>query len=99
MCIRDRNYDLNQSEITLQPKEIKSYIIKTNWNKKRYYNQDDIEYYLDEKDTFDFELVLDLKKTLFEHELSTTEYNVIKNNPNFIQGIYTSNKMRINFGE
>lgn len=94
-----KNYDLIQSKITLQPKEIKTFTIKTYWNKKRYYNQDDIEYYLDEKDTFDFELVLDLKKTLFQAELSKEEFNQIKGDPNFIQGIFTSNKMKINFGE
>ena len=54
-------------------------------------------YYLDEKDNYLFELVLDLKKTSFKDLLSEDEYLKIKKNVNFIEGIFTTNKVEIDF--
>jgi hypothetical protein len=92
-----QNHNLLKSKIILKPKETKSLIIKTNWDKERYSKQDDLEYYLDEKDHYDFELVLDLKKIAFKNELSTEEFSKIEKDKNFIEGIFTSNKMEIDF--
>ncbi|HMI05920.1 MAG TPA: hypothetical protein VK528_00125 [Flavobacterium sp.] len=94
-----RNQKLLQSKMTLQPGETKSLTIHSNWDRIRTVNNGDIEYYLNEKDHFEFELILDLKKTLFKDELSETEFTQIKKDPNFIEGIFASNKMDINFGE
>ena len=91
------NQNLLESKITLNPKEVKTFIIKTYWNKERYFKEDDLEYYLDEKDNYEFELVLDLKKTFFKERLSEAEYQKIKNDNNFIEGIFTTNKIEINF--
>jgi hypothetical protein len=93
------NHNLLESKITLNPKETKSFIIKTSWNKERYFKEDDLEYYLDEKDKYEFELVLDLKKTFFKERLSEEEYLKIKKDLNFIEGIFTTNKIEINFKE
>ncbi len=38
-----QNQRLWDSKIVLQPKEVKQLVIKTFWNKKRYFNQDNIE--------------------------------------------------------
>jgi hypothetical protein len=92
-----QNANLLKSKITLKPKEKKSLIIETNWDKERYTKQDDLEYYLDEKDHYDFELVLDLKKIAFKNQLSTEEFSKIEKDKNFIEGIFTSNKMEIDF--
>jgi len=94
-----RNYHLLKSKTTLQPGQTKAYTIKTSWNKIRTVNKGDLEYYLAENDHFDIELVLDLKKSAFREELSEKEFSEITKDPNFIQGIFTSNKMKINFGE
>jgi hypothetical protein len=93
-----KNHHLMQSKITLQPKESKSFTIETSWNKERYFLQDDLEYYLDEKDAFELELTLHLIKTHFKDQLSSEEFAKIAKDPYFIEGIYTSNKMGINFG-
>lgn len=93
------NHKLLASKMTLQPGENKAFVIHTDWNRIRTVNNGDIEYYLNEKDRFEIELVLDLKKTLFKNELSEAEFTAIKNDPNFIEGIFTSNKMVIDFGE
>lgn len=82
----------------MQPKESKSFVIKTVWDKKRYYIQDDLEYYLDEKDKFEFELTFQLIKTHFENRLSPEEFAKIAKDKNFIEGFFTSNKVDINFG-
>ena len=92
-----QNNNLLRSKITLKPNEIKLFEIQTNWNKDRYFKQDDLEYYLDEKDQYEFELILDLKKTAFQSQLSTEEFSTIEKDKNFIQGIFTSNKIFIDF--
>ena len=91
------NDNLMKSKITLKPNEIRSFEIQTSWDKDRYFKQDDLEYYLDEKDNYEFELALDLKKTAFKNQLSTQEFSTIEKDKNFIQGIYTSNKILIDF--
>jgi hypothetical protein len=94
-----RNQKLLQSKMTLQPGEVKSFVIPTHWNRIRNVSNGDIEYYLNEKDHFQFELILDLKKTAFKGELSETEFAQLKKDPDFIEGIFTSNKTNINFAE
>ena len=91
------NYHLLESKITLNPKEIKSFAIKTSWNRERYFKEDDLEYYLDEKDNYLFELVLDLKKTSFKDRLLEDDYLKFKKDSNFIEGIFTTNKVKIDF--
>ena len=91
------NHHLLESKITLKPKEIRNFVIKTSWDKERYFKQDDLEYYLDEKDKYEFELVLDLKKTFFKEKLSTEEYLKIAKDIRFIEGIFTTNKVSIIF--
>jgi hypothetical protein len=91
------HYNLEQSEISLQPKESKSFVIKTSWDKKRYYIQDDLEYYLDENDKFELELTLQLIKTHFKDRLSAEEFAKIAKDKNFLEGVYTSNKIDIRF--
>ncbi|MEO8516706.1 MAG: hypothetical protein ABI426_08180 [Flavobacterium sp.] len=92
-----QNNHLLKTEITLSPKETRSFTIKTYWDKERYFLQDDLEYYLDEKDRFEFELVVDLKKTFFKDRLSPEEFGKIEKDKNFIEGTFTSNKVNITF--
>ena len=91
------NDNLIKSKVTLKPNEIKLFEIQSSWNKDRYFIQDDLEYYLSEKDQYEFELILDLKKAAFQNQLSTEEYSKIEKNKNFIEGIFTSNKISIDF--
>jgi len=93
------NQKLLQSKMTLQPGETKSFVIPTHWNRIRSVSNGDIEYYLNEKDVFELELILDLKKTGFKDDLSDAEFSAIQNDPNFIEGVFTSNKVKINFAE
>lgn len=93
------NQKLLQSILVLEPNEIKDYTINTSWNKERYFNIDNYEYYLDENNKFEFELLLYLDKTNRQSRLSEEEYSKIIDDKNFIEGTFTSNKMEINFSE
>ena len=83
--------------VTLAPNQIKKFTIKTLWNKNRYVKNDHLEYYLDEKNKIEIELILDLKTTLFKDKLSEEDLTKINADPNFIKGIFVSNKMEIKF--
>ena len=85
--------------IILKPKETKSITIKTLWNKNRFIKNDDLQFYLDENNTIEIELILDLKTNLFKDQLSEEDLVKINANPNFIRGDFVSNKMKINFKE
>jgi hypothetical protein len=85
--------------IILKPKETKSFTIKTLWNKNRFIKNDDLEFYLDENNTIEIELILDLKTNLFNDKLSEEDLVKINANPNFIRGDFVSNKMKIDFKE
>ena len=85
--------------VTLQPNEIKLFTIKTLWDKNRHIKNDDLEYYLDENNHIEIELILDLKTNLFKDKLSKEDVEKINANPNFIEGEYKSNKLKVNFKE
>ena len=70
--------------------------------KTRFFNfnvEFDLEYYLDEKNTIEMEFILDLKTNLFKDKLSKEDVEKINANPNFIEGEFKSNKLKINFKE
>jgi hypothetical protein len=81
----------------LKPNETKTFTIKTLWNKNRYIKNDDLEFYLDQNNTIEIELILDLKTNLFQDQLTEEDLQKINKNPNFIRGQFTSNKMKIEF--
>jgi hypothetical protein len=92
-----QNQKLLQSTIHINPNETIAFEIKTNWNKERYYKIDDNEFYLDEKDKFEIELSLFLDKSNRKSSLLPEEFTKIKNDKNFIEGRFISNKAAINF--
>lgn len=93
--ILDRQKFLD-AKIKLNSKEVKQFEIQTSWNLERYFNQDDIEYYLDERDNYKFELVLDLKKTILKDCLLPEDFLEIEKDKTFIEGVYISNIVDIN---
>jgi hypothetical protein len=94
-----RNQKLLQSKMTLQSGEVKNFMIPTHWDRIRTVTNGDIEYYLNEKDHFELELILDLKKTAFKGDLSETEFAQIMSDTSFIESVFSSNKMNIDFGK
>jgi hypothetical protein len=93
------NQKLLQSIVYLKPNETKNFQIITFWDKQRYFKIDENEYYLDENEKYEFELSLYLDKLNRKEKLTEEEFTKIKNDENFIEGRFSSNKMKINFGE
>lgn len=89
--------NLLQSKIVLKPNESKKYTIITSWNRNRHFKIGDYEYYLDEKDRFEIELNLILNKSNRSEFLPESDFNYIKTNPNFIEGVFISNKKELFF--
>ena len=83
--------------VTLQPNEVKNFVIQTSWHRNRYIKIADYEFYLDEKDKFEIQLLLILNKSDRKQFLTEKELSNIKNNLNFIEGTVTSNRMEISF--
>lgn len=85
--------------VKLNPSEIKNYTIKTLWDKNRFIKNDELEYYLDENNTIEMELILDLKIDTFKDQLHEKDFKLILSNPNFIIGEFVSNKFKLDFKE
>lgn len=91
------NQIIMNSVQTMKPKETKKFTIQTTWNRNRFIKNDDLEYYLNENENFDFQLILDLKKSSFKEALTKEQLDIFMSNPNFIQGVFVSNKAKIEF--
>jgi hypothetical protein len=96
---KKKNKDLLKAIFTLKPKEIKQFTYKLYWNKIRYTKNEDLEYYLDEKSIYSLQIGLTLLKKEYGDRLYPTELKAILDNPNFIEGYFSSNKVEINFKE
>jgi hypothetical protein len=94
--INDIDY-VKSAIVKLKPNERRDFTETYYWDKVRYFKIDDLEYYIDEDAKFYFELKLNLHKQNFQYFFSEKEYENIKNNPNFLEGIIRSNKIEINF--
>ena len=90
---------LLKTTYTLQPKETKTYITEWYWDKRRYFKRDEFEYFLNEKATFYLQFYLFLMKEQYQDKLTTTDYETLMKIPNFIKGVYQSEKVEINLKE
>lgn len=85
--------------IKIAPREIKSFSMDFYWDRNRYYQNHDMEYYLEEKSQHFIEITMVMQKPNLESESFEEALEKIANDKNFIQGVFTSNKMAINFRE
>ena len=83
----------------MKPNETKEYSSTFRWDKNRYFKNDVMEYYIDEKEPHFFELHINLMKEELLSKFSEEEQNEILKDKNFIKGWFTSNKVEINFRE
>ncbi|WP_439553659.1 hypothetical protein [Flavobacterium macrobrachii] len=83
----------------LKPNETREYSTTFNWDKNRYFKNDVMEYYIDEKEPHFYELHINLMKEELLSKFSEEEKNEILKDKNFIKGWFTSNKVEINFRE
>ncbi len=83
--------------ITLGPKETKTFSKTISWDKDRYFFHDPEEFYLSETEKHYLEITVLLMKEPFKDKLSEEDYTEIMANPNFLKGVFVSNKAEINF--
>ena len=83
----------------MKPNETREYSSTFRWDKNRYFKNDVMEYYIDEKEPHFFELHINLMKEELLSKFSEEEKNEILKDKNFIKGWFTSNKVEINFRE
>ncbi len=96
---KKQNGILMKDMFQLNPRETKSISKVLYWDKKRYYLNGRIEFYLDEKTKHYLELTLILLKSEFKTKLTETQFNTIMSDKNFLNAVIVSNKMEINFSE
>lgn len=85
--------------VTFGPNETRSYVQKLYWHKDRYYKNDELEYYLNENSTFEISFALILMKKQLKEQLTPDYFIEIINDDRFIDGVFVSNKMIIEFKE
>lgn len=85
--------------LSFGPNESRSYVQKLYWHKNRYYKNDELEYYLNENSTFEISFALILMKKQLKEQLSNDYFLEIMKDENFIEGVFLSNKMVIEFRE
>jgi hypothetical protein len=92
--IKDRHmHDL----FSLNPKEVKKIHRAFSWNKERYHKLDEHEYYIAENKHHYIKIFVTLLKEHYKDQLTATDFDKIMTDPNFIKGVFISNKMEINF--
>lgn len=81
---------------TLQPNQMQNFEATFIWNKIRYYYMEPNEFYLDENEKHYFELTFVALKEEYKSQIDPELYAKIVDDPNFIKGVFISNKVEIN---
>ncbi|MFY0482582.1 hypothetical protein ACI6PS_08245 [Flavobacterium sp. PLA-1-15] len=83
----------------INPKEKRYFEQIFFWDRRRYYEAHDIEYYLDEKTNYFFEITMVMAKERYKNDLPEELYKQIVSDNRFVVGAFTSNKYPIDFGK
>jgi hypothetical protein len=97
--LQESKKNILKNILELKPDETKEYSSTFHWNKNRYFKNDVMEYYIDEKEPHYYELHINLMKEVLLSKFSEEEKEEILKNRNFVKGWFTSNKVEINFRE
>lgn len=94
---KDRN--IFDELLGLEPFESKSYEVFFFWDKDPYFAYDEHEYLLDTKSKHYIEFTIISMQEQFQNQLKEDEFSRLMAIPHFAVGIFTSNKIEINFSE
>ncbi|TDP58762.1 hypothetical protein [Flavobacterium dankookense] len=97
--VKENKANTIKNILEMKPNETREYSTTFRWDKNRYFKNDVMEYYIDEKEPHFFELHINLMKEELLSKFSEKEKNEILKDKNFIKGWFTSNKVEINFRE
>lgn len=89
--------ELLDNILTMNPNETKFYSFDFYWDKTTYYVSDNIEYLIEKTDNFEMDLTINLMKKDFKEWLTPDEFSKIEKDKNFIENVFTSNKVKLNF--
>lgn len=95
--IREIKRDIRNSMMTMAPREVRTFSMDFYWDRNRYYQHGDIEYYLEEEAQHFLEITIVLQKHIYHQELPEAFFNEIIADENFVEGAFTSNKKEIDF--
>lgn len=95
--IRESKRYIQNKIITMTPREVKKFSMNFYWDRNRYYQNHDMEYYLDEKANHFLEITMVMQKAIYKNELPEAFFDEITTDVNFTEGVFTSNKIKINF--
>lgn len=84
---------------SINPKEKRIFEQIFYWDRKRYYFAHDIEYYLDEKTNYFFEITMVMVKERYKNDMPEELYKQIASDNRYVIGAFTSNKYPIDFGK
>lgn len=84
--------------VEMAPGEVKNFSMDFHWDRNRYYQNQDMEYYLPEKAKHFLEITMVLQKANNNNNrLPDDVSNEITADKHFIEGVFTSNKKEIDF--
>lgn len=83
--------------VEMAPGEVKNFSMDFHWDRNRYYQNQDMEYYLQEKAKHFLEITMVLQKSNNNNSLPDGAFNEIIADKHFIEGVFTSNKKEIDF--
>ncbi|NUY80605.1 hypothetical protein HUK80_06840 [Flavobacterium sp. MAH-1] len=89
--------DVLSEVLTLKPGETKSYSQVFFWDKELYFRYDENEFYIDPKKQHYLELVVLSMREPFKSQMTADDYKKLETMPDFVSGVFTSNRILIDF--
>lgn len=96
---KEQNERITKNIRELKPKEEIQYEAVLNWDKTRYFRNDEIEYYINETAKHYFELHINLMQDELLSLFTDAEKQEILKGKNIVKGWFTSQKVEIDFTE
>jgi hypothetical protein len=83
--------------LNLKSNESKAFKQIMFWSKIEYYRDSEFEYVLNKNNNYEIEFSLVLLKDVLKSELTKNAFDVMMKNPNFIKGVFVSNRKPVLF--
>jgi hypothetical protein len=92
-----RKRNILSEVFTLQPNESRSYQQTLFWDKRLYFKYDENEFYIDANKKHYLELIAISMREPFQNQMSKDDFAKLLAVPNFASGVFTSNRVLVNF--
>lgn len=95
--IEERRKTLRDSRHTLAPKASLTFFGTLQWDGQRYFQHDDLEYYLDENKPHFIEIGINLLREELRENFTEADFATLLADPTLIRGWYMSNRVPLDF--